>query len=317
MADEVMRPSKTSEPVQVVVAPGATPPVKPRKGWLAHLLGGGGADAQVVVYHHSTLFYWWPVWLLGYVFALYTYVDNKHLAIVPAGTEAVESREIDVGHGKREERHVLILPPGKELVRKTDAKGDRAIFQPTIYTTSHRPIGTIYALTLLVVIAMTSISVRGLWSLFVFLLVVMLTIIFQLAGWWEIIFHNLGQLSVYINLGGYLLISSVLFALWVINVFFFDRQTYMIFTPGQVRVRLVIGGEETVYDAAGMVVQRQRNDMFRHWVLGFGSGDLLIRPAGVAYPLELPNVFNVSQVVRRIEKMVQEKVVVHGGTEAH
>ena len=155
------------------------------------------------------------------------------------------------------------------------------------------------------------ISIRGLWTVFVIVLIVMLTIIFAAAGWWETIFHRLNQLSIYINLGGYLLISTVLFVLWLVNFLFFDRQTYMIFTPGQVRVRTEIGGEEMVYDVTGMAVQKLRNDLFRHWILGFGSGDLIIKPAGVPHPIEFPNVLRIGSVVAQIEQMVKEKVIVN------
>jgi hypothetical protein len=311
-------PASNPVPAATVAPPSVTPKVAAvpkRRGWFAQLLRTGGADDQIVVYHHSTLFYWWPVWLLGFVFAGWTYYDGERIAIVPFGTEAVEKRKVDVqGEGTAfEERNVLILPAGKELVRHLDEEGNREITQPTIRAAANRRLGAIFVLVLVMVIAMTNIAVRGLWSVFVLLLVIMLTIIFALSGWWGIIFHGLGQLSVYINLGGYLLIASVLCVLWAINLFFFDRQTYMIFTPGQVRVRLVIGGEETVYDAAGMVVQRQRNDLFRHFVLGFGSGDLVIRPAGLSQPLELPNVLGVNGVVTRIEGLIKQKVVVRGG----
>jgi hypothetical protein len=274
------------------------------------LLRGGGADDEIVVYHHASIFYWWPVWLLGFIFAIYSYVDDKHLAIVPPGTEALESRELTDSNGNKVTRHVFVLPEGKDLVRRGDGHGGREIFQPVIYVTSHRSIGTIFTVVLLLVIGMTNISVRGLWSLVVLLFLVVLSIIFYLKGWWGIIFHNLGQFSVFINMGGYLVISSVLFVLWVLNFFIFDRQTYMIFKPGQVRVRLVIGGEETVYDTTGMVVQRQRNDMFRHWILGIGSGDLVIRPVGLSYPLELDNVLNVTNAVHRVEKLIKQKVIV-------
>ena len=129
----------------------------------------------------------------------------------------------------------------------------------------------------------------------------MLTIILAAAGLWEGIFHRLGQLSIYINLGGYILISTVLLVLWLVNLLVFDRQTYMIFTPGQVRVRLEIGGEETVFDAGGMVIHRERGDLFRHWVLGFGSGDLVIKPMGLSHPLFFPNVLRVASTVKGIE----------------
>ena len=43
---------------------------------------------------------------------------------------------------------------------------------------------------------------------------------------------------------------------------FFDRQVYMVFTPGQMRVCLEIGDAETAYDTAGMTIQKQRSDLF-------------------------------------------------------
>jgi hypothetical protein len=311
-------PKADVPPVAAVAAvPSPHPPKRQRKGWFGQTFGSGGADDQIVVYHHATLFYWWPVWLLGFGLALATYFDHKHLAIVPAGTTALEKKvpiELD---GKTQTRHVLVLPEGKDLITRGDGRGGREIFQPQFYVSSHRGYGTAYSIILLLVIAMTNISVRGLWSVFVLVLVVMLSIIFYLSGWWGVIFHHMGQLSVFLNMGGYIVISTVLFILWVLNVFIFDRQTYMIFTPGQVRVRLVIGGEETVYDTSGMVVQRQRNDMFRHWILGFGSGDLVIRPMGLTYALELDNVLNVSAVVKRVERMIKEKVVVRGAGGGH
>jgi hypothetical protein len=76
-----------------------------------------------------------------------------------------------------------------------------------------------------------------------------------------------------------------------------------------VRMRREIGGGETVYDTSGMVVQKQRSDLFRHWILGFGSGDLIVRPFGVANPIEMPNVLRVAAKVKRIETLVKEKVV--------
>ena len=270
---------------------------------------------RVVVYRHSNLFYWWPVWVLGFVFAGVTYFDNQHLAVVPAGTEAVEKRLVDVdGNGTMEERDVLILGKGKKHRKHKTAEGADETTQPSIHVTHWRELGSIYAVVLLIVIFITNVAVRGLWTVFAVMLFVMLVLLFAAGGWWGGILHRLNQLSIFINMGGYLLISIVLFTLWLVNFIFFDRQTYMIFTPGQLRVRLEIGGEETVYDTAGMVVMKQRQDIFRHWILGFGSGDLIIKPVGVAHPLEFNNVLNVGQVVTRIETMVKEKVIVRAGS---
>jgi hypothetical protein len=295
MSSAPVPPSPPSRPLSDSTPPGET---------------GARATDKIVVYRHSHLFYWWPVWALGLVFAAVTYFDNKHLAIVPADTRARESVEVVID-GKKEVRHVLILD--KEVKGHWKHKGDDAneeIVQPTIYITHYKTLGTVYVIVLLLVITITNISFRGLWTVVVMVSIIMLTAIFAAAGWWETIFHRLNQLAIYINMGGYLTISGVLFIIWFFNFMFFDRQTYLIFTPGQVRVRTEIGGEETVYDAAGMVVQKQRSDMFRHWILGFGSGDLIIKPVGVTHPIEFPNVLFVGSKVTKIEKMVKEKVII-------
>ena len=65
--------------------------------------------------------------------------------------------------------------------------------------------------------------------------------------------------------------------MWLFTVLLFDRQIYMVFTPGQLKVRTEIGGGEKVYDAVGMTLEKQRSDLFRHWLLGMGSGDLIVR----------------------------------------
>jgi hypothetical protein len=274
------------------------------------------ATERVVVYRHSNLFYWWPIWALGYLFALITYFQDGHLAVVPAGTEAAADRKVQVDEkGTMEVRDVLILKKDMKLPLYMDEEGDLWPVEPVIFISRSRALGSIFTVVLLIVITITSVSIRGLWTVFVFVSVIMLTLIFAAAGWWDIIFHKLGQLSIHINMGGYLLISTVLFVLWIINFALFDRQTYMIFTPGQVRVRTEIGGEETVYDTTGMAIQKQRADTFRHWVFGFGSGDMVIKPTGVLNPIEFPNVMRVGTVVAKVERMMKEKVVVSAPTD--
>ncbi len=295
----------SSAPVPPTGANDAIPPGPPGDT-------GARASDRLVVYRHSSLFYWWPVWGLGFLFAAVTYFDHYQLATVPANTVAAENRSVDIdGKGTMEPRHVLILAKDTKghLKHKTD-DGAEEILQPSIFITHYRSLGSIYVIVLLLVVLITNISIRGLWSVFLIVSILMLTLIFWAAGWWESIFQRLNQLSIYINMGGYLLISVVLFVLWLVNFLLFDRQTYMIFAPGQVRVRTEIGGEETVYDTTGMVVQKARNDMFRHWILGFGSGDLVIKPVGLLHPIEFPNVLHVGGVVAKVEMMVKEKVIV-------
>ena len=100
-------------------------------------------------------------------------------------------------------------------------------------------------------------------AVIIIVLIVSLVIIFALLGWWEKILHQLSFLDIRINLAGYLFISTVLLLIWLVVFFFFDRQIYMIFTPGSLRVQLEIGDGETAYDTTGMTIQKQRSDLFR------------------------------------------------------
>ena len=65
---------------------------------------------EVKLYSHSPIFYWWPVWLVGYLMALLTYLDGGRLAVVPGGTEARRDWRVEVAPGRFETREGLILP---------------------------------------------------------------------------------------------------------------------------------------------------------------------------------------------------------------
>lgn len=293
----------------------AAPAPRTSGSFLGYFFLGTSKPGEIALFRHSSLFYWWPVWFFAFVMGLITYFGDRHMAVVPSGTvpttalsgEAkVDDKTVDLtGRG------ILLLAKDQHHLTRKEGKEER-IIQPTIYMTHHKSVGTVFLVILLLVILITNVHMRGLWSFFVLTIIVMLSIIFAVAGWWDNIMTGLGQLSIHINMGGYFLLAGVLFIFWLLNFTVFDRQTYMIFTAGQVRMRLEIGGGETVYDTTGMVVQKQRSDLFRHWILGFGSGDLIIRPAGVAHPIEMPNVMRVGRAVKRIEQLVKEKVVVQG-----
>src|SRR5262249_33511221 len=156
-----------------------------------------------------------------------------------------------------ETRPTLVAPKGSPLPTAVTDEGDKAAVQPRIHMAESKYLGNVYALILLLVIVITNVPLRGLWSVLIIVTLVLLSIIFAQAGIWELIFHRSRLLDVHINMGGYIAISSALFIVWLFNFWFFDRQIYMIFTPGQVRVHLEIGGGETVYDTTGMVFQKQ------------------------------------------------------------
>src|SRR5438270_10464059 len=70
------------------------------------------APQEIVIVSHSNLFYWWPVWALGFILFLLTWLDGHLLAIVPKDTVAASNRRVEVEPGKEELRNVLIAPAG-------------------------------------------------------------------------------------------------------------------------------------------------------------------------------------------------------------
>src|SRR5262249_48449081 len=123
---------------------------------------------------------------------------------------------------------------------------------------------------------------------------------------WERIITYVELLDIRINAGGYLTIAIALLAMWLIAIMFFDRQTYIVFTPGQFKVCTEIGGGEKVYSTIGMKLERQRGDIFRHYILGLGSGDLIVKTTGAAQEhFDLPNVLFISKKMQEIEQLVR------------
>ncbi len=259
---------------------------------------------EVRIYSHSSLFYWWPVWAAGFIMGFLTLFEGHRLAIVPAGTEASASRKVE---GFEDARDVLVLPLKKQLPKDPDLGKP---VEPRLRMSQSSRLGVIYATVLLIIIVISNIPLRGLWSVVIIMTIVVLVLIFSLAGWWDDILRYLGFLDIRINEGGYFFISSVLFAIWALTVFVFDHRTYVMVSSGQVRVCLAIGAGETVYDTTGMTFTKRQDDLFRHWIVGLGSGDLIIHRSNTTQEIDMPNVLFVGSKIREIEKLIKEREVV-------
>ena len=262
---------------------------------------------EIVIISHSTIFYWWPVWLVGFLMAAYTYLDGQLMALVPQGTVAEGSRAV-AGHDGLQD--VLVLPPGKQLPM------DRATgtpLQPRFRMAASNNPGVIFAVTLCLVIVITNFHMRGLWSVVVILAIAFAAVVLAVLGWWDVILRTFGLIDVHINALGYVSISLFLFAIWALTFLLYDRRMATIFSRGQVRVRKVIGGGETTYDTLGMRVEKHTDDIFRHWLLGFGSGDLTVKTSGTnAAQFEIPNVLFINRKLELIRRMLHERKVVGG-----
>ncbi len=263
---------------------------------------------EVRIVSHSMLFYWWPVWAAGLLMAGLTFLDGHRLAIVPPDTEVVENRSVQDVEGPRT---ALVLPPGGKL--PVDTVTGKPM-EPTLRVAARSGYGVFFVVVLLLVVFITNVPIRGMASLLAVILIFSLTLILTLAGLWDDILELLVHSRIYVNAFGYLSLSVPLLALWLVIVLFFDHRTYMVFTPGQLRVHQEIGGGEVAYDTMGMVVEKRRSDLFRHWVLGIGSGDLIVKTAGTnAQQFQMPNVLFVGSKIQMIQQMLQQREVVRGG----
>ena len=108
------------------------------------------------------------------------------------------------------------------------------------------------------------------------------------------------------NMGFYVFFSTLVLLVWAFSVFVYDRLSYWRVTPGQLTHDAVIGGAQKSYDTRGMVFEKHRQDLFRHWMLGLrlGRHSNIDDRTRQAKPLNIPNVLFVDSKVSEIQKMI-------------
>jgi hypothetical protein len=261
--------------------------------------------AQTIrVVSHTTLLYWWPVWLVGFILAGLIYADGGRLAVVPPGTTVKELPPNQVY-----ELTVTNQPsPSLESAAANTAKGQDAF---SVRIARNKNYGIVYIGVLLLVIFGSNVPLRGLASVIAILAILLVTVLFAYLDWWTPIFDYLGGLHVQISLAGYLVPSVVLLVLWLATLLFYDPMRYMVFTPGQLVVHKEIGDLREVFDTAQVEAEKRRTDLFRHWILGFGAGDLIIKVPSQSLQIELPNVLFVDRRVTEIANLMKTKPVLN------
>jgi hypothetical protein len=269
---------------------------------------------------HSALIYWWPVWLVGFFMALMTYVDGDRAVIVSHSARLIKVTPEPLPDKPHRVHYELTDDIGTRSLDAAKAAYENSPNEPPFRMhMSHRTwMGPVFLATTLLVILITNVPLRGLWSIITILVLVFLVIVISILRWWDDIFNVLGGLHIYMNMAGYLFVSLTLFGLWALTVFVYDERKYILFTPGQMRVCLEIGAGEDTYDVRNMVVKKQQDDLFRHrilglWFLGLGSGDLIINTAGARQEtIVVPNVWRVSQRLARVQEMQRDTPIVAG-----
>lgn len=165
----------------------------------------------------------------------------------------------------------------------------------------------VYLLVLFLVILITNFSVRGLASGMVIMGAVLLAVVLAWVGWWDEVFSWFGHLRIHLTLGAYFWFSTLMFPAWAVTVFGLDRLSYWEFTPGQLTHKSLYGAGSKSYNAQGMGLEKHRDDLFRHWLLGLGSGDLKISTSGATREqIEVPNVLFIGSKVEAMQRLIAE-----------
>jgi hypothetical protein len=217
---------------------------------------------EVIIYGHSWVLYWWPLWVVGYVMALLTWMHHDQVLI-----------------------------------------GDRTeLFHPS------RNLGVVFTLIALLMIVITNTQMRGMVSAFVVVTVAFFALLFAYLDWWGTILDWLGNQSVYLNLGFYLFFSTALMLIWVATVFVIDHLSFWRVRPGQISHEYFLGAVDQSYDTDMLVFSKSQNDLFRHWILGLGSGDLHMQTmGGRGLEASIDNVLFVGSKVFKIQRLVATK----------
>ncbi len=170
---------------------------------------------------------------------------------------------------------------------------------------TNKNLGVIFTLLFFLVILITSVTMRGLASVVAILAFAFGVLFLAYMNWWGIVLDWLGQVRIFMNMGFYVFFSTLVFVVWVFSVFVYDRLSYWKVRPGQITHERVVGGAERSYDTRGMVFEKHREDLFRHWVIGMGSGDIQISTTGAKKEtMYIPNVLFVNSKVDAIQRMI-------------
>jgi hypothetical protein len=166
-------------------------------------------------------------------------------------------------------------------------------------------LGVVFTFVFFVVIVSTNVSLKGVYSAVAILVALVLILLAAYFDWWHYLVGWFGQLDIYMNMGFYVFFSTLILIVWALNFFFFDRMTYWKLTPGQLTQEYVIGGAAKSWDTRGMVFEKVRQDLFRNWVLGFGSGEIKISTMGAhRETFAIDNVLFVDAKVSKIQALI-------------
>ncbi len=191
---------------------------------------------------------------------------------------------------------------------------------PVSLSPNHKPVlihpsawlGISFVFLVMFVLVFTNARARGVKSLVLFLILVVVGLTVQLTAGWTEILQFFPLLLVHMNLAFYLLFSGVLLAAWLLVVMGTDRSVYWEFGPNSIAKKYWFTDAAESYTSPQVETSRQSDDIFVHrllglWFLGFGTGDIEIRfstPGAGQKVYFLKNVWRAAHVEKEINRLV-------------
>jgi len=175
-------------------------------------------------------------------------------------------------------------------------------------------LGIGFLAVLLFVAIFTAIRARGAMSAILVAALIIIGLLMHFNGWWGSIMQSFPDLRVHMNQAFYAVVFCVLFPVWVLTTFVFNRLHYYTFDHGkQVGDCSMIGGGSRTFAANNIALMKQPDDIFVHrvlglWWLGFGTGDVVLtytEPGGGSHREIINNVWQVDRKIREINRRIQ------------
>jgi hypothetical protein len=183
-------------------------------------------------------------------------------------------------------------------------------------------LGISFTMLLLFVVLATTVRARGINAILLVLLLVGAAAVTHLVMSMEVLFRTPPTILVHLNLAFYMMVSSVLFVVWAIVIFVFDRLSYWRFRGAQIervqKFASVLGRAPESYSVMHVRLTRYSDDLLAHKVLGLGiiglgTSDIDGRIAifgGGNEQFRIEHVWGASSSLRQIQAMMGPKATV-------
>lgn len=175
-------------------------------------------------------------------------------------------------------------------------------------------LGIGFVAVLLFVAIFTTVRARGAMSAILVFGLIFLGVAFHYVIGWEWAMAKFPELRVHMNQAFYAVVFCVLFPVWLLTTFIFNRFHYYTFNTGrQVGDIHVLGGGSKTFAAHSVSIVKLPDDIFVHrvlglWWLGLGTGDVILtysEPGGTAHREVIENIWRVDRKIRQINNRIQ------------